>query len=341
MLISVVIACYNEEDVLEATHARLMTALRRLEPTEFELVYVNDGSRDSTLAILSRLQDQTPQVRVVGLARNFGHQMAVTAGIEHSRGDAVVIIDADLQDPPEVIADMVERWQEGYDVVYGLRTDREGESQFKLWTAKLFYRMIAGMSDTPIPLDTGDFRLMDRRVVEALLSMPERDRFIRGMVSWIGFRQIGVPYRREPRFAGETKYPLKRMLRFAIDGITSFSTTPLRLTTWFGFSLSALACVGILRALYVRLFTDTAVPGWAGTFIAILFFAGVQLLALGVMGEYIGRIYHEVKRRPLYVVAQRMGFANPDASVSQPLRVRASQSLRREQLSTYREAASL
>jgi len=230
--------------------------------------------------------------------------------VEHARGDAVVLIDADLQDPPEVIGEMVARWQEGYDVAYGVRTDRPGESAFKLATAKAFYRGISRLSETAIPLDTGDFRLMDRKVVDALAAMPERDRFVRGMVSWVGFRQVAVPYSRQARFAGESKYPLWKMVRFALDGVTSFSVQPLRVATWLGFAVSGLALVGIVYALALRLFTSSWVTGWTAMMIAVLFLGGVQLLSLGIIGEYIGRIYGEAKRRPLYLVAERYGFAS-------------------------------
>jgi dolichol-phosphate mannosyltransferase len=275
---------------------------------DYEIVYVDDGSRDRTPMLLQQLHAGDRRVRVVQFSRNFGHQIAVTAGVEHASGDAVVLIDADLQDPPDVIHEMVQRWNEGFDVAYGVRTDRPGESAFKVATAKWFYRSINRMSETDIPLDTGDFRLMDRKVVEALESMPERDRFVRGMVSWVGFRQVAVPYRREPRLAGESKYPFMKMLRFALDGITSFSVQPLRVATWLGFAVSALAVVGIVYALAMRLFTNDWVTGWTAMFITVLFMGGVQLLSLGIIGEYIGRIYGEAKRRPLYLVARRYGF---------------------------------
>ena len=308
MLLSVVVPCFNEEAVLRETHRRLTSVLESLQGLDYELVYVDDGSRDRTPLLLQQLQASDRRVRVVQFSRNFGHQIAVTAGVEHAAGDAVVLIDADLQDPPEVIEAMVARWREGYDVAYGVRTDRPGESAFKLATAKGFYRMINRLSETPIPLDTGDFRLMDRKVVDALQAMPERDRFVRGMVSWVGFRQVAVPYRRDPRLAGESKYPLLKMVRFALDGVTSFSVQPLRVATWLGFAVSALAVVGIVYALALRLFTNDYVTGWTAMMIAVLFLGGVQLLSLGVMGEYIGRIYGEAKRRPLYLVQERLGF---------------------------------
>jgi glycosyltransferase involved in cell wall biosynthesis len=308
MLVSVVVPCYDEAAVLGETHAALANALSRLEVLDAEIIYVNDGSRDETLQVLRGLQATDHRARVVSLSRNFGHQIAVSAGIEHAAGDCVVVIDADLQDPPEVIIEMIALWREGYQVVYGVRAEREGESAFKLWTAKAFYRLINRLSHVEMPLDAGDFRLMDRRVVEVLLSMPERDRYLRGMVSWIGFRQAAVLYRRNARRAGESKYPLARMMRFAADGLLSFSQTPLRLAIWTGFASIAFAFAGIVWALVVRLYTNDWVRGWTSIFTAVLFLGGVQLITLGIIGEYIGRIYAEVKRRPLYVVAERLGF---------------------------------
>lgn len=307
-LLSVVVPCFNEEAVIVETYRRLTEELSAFADSAFELVFVDDGSRDATLSLLAEIQKWDPCVRVVSLARNFGHQMAVTAGLEHSAGDIVVLIDADLQDPPSVIREMVARWQAGVDVAYGVRAEREGETPMKLWTASLFYRLINRMSDVSIPLDTGDFRLMDRRVVDALLAMPERDRFVRGMVAWIGFRQEAVPYRRAARFAGSTKYPLAKMVRFATDGILSFSLVPLRLATYLGFGAAGVALLGIVYALVLRLLTDIWVTGWTLLFIGLMFIGGVQLVALGVIGEYLGRVYGEVKRRPLYVVGERLGF---------------------------------
>jgi polyisoprenyl-phosphate glycosyltransferase len=309
-LLSVVVPCFNEEAVIRETYKRLLAVLHTLPAMAAELVFVDDGSRDATLSLLQEIQAGDERVRVVSFSRNFGHQFAVTAGLEHAVGDAVVLIDADLQDPPEVIRDMVEHWRHGADVAYGVRVEREGETPWKLWTAKAFYRTINRMSDIPIPLDTGDFRLMDRAVVDALLAMPERDRFVRGMVAWVGFRQQPVPYNRAARFAGTTKYPLGKMIRFATDGILSFSLVPLRLASWIGFGSAALAVVGILYALITRLLTNIWVPGWTLLFIALMFIGGVQLVFLGVIGEYLGRVYGEVKRRPLYVVKERRGFAD-------------------------------
>lgn len=310
MLISIVVPCYNEEPVIRETHSRLVTVLEKLEPDEFEIIYVNDGSRDRTLPLLEELQAADERVRVLSFSRNFGHQIAVTAGLDNAQGDAVVLIDADLQDPPAVILEMVERWRDGYHVVYGMRTDRPGETRFKLLTAKLFYRLLNKLSDVEIPLDVGDFRLMDRKVVDVLRAMPERDRYLRGMVSWVGFRQIAVMYRREPRFAGESKYPLFKMLKFATDGIISFSIVPLRLAVWAGVVAIIFAFAGIIYALMLRLYFPPHywIRGWTSTFVAILFLGGVQLIFLGFIGEYIGRIYGEVKGRPLYILQERLGF---------------------------------
>jgi dolichol-phosphate mannosyltransferase len=303
-VLSVVVPCYNEQLCLRATHERLSAALAELADIRYEIIYVDDGSRDATADLLRELHEADPHVTVVLLSRNFGHQLAVTAGLEHATGDAVVLIDADLQDPPEVIAEFVRYWRDGYEVVYGVRTEREGETRFKLWTAQMFYRLLNKLSDVPIPLDVGDFRLMDRKVVDGLRAMPERHRFIRGMVSWVGHRQKAVPYARARRHAGTSKYPLFKMMKFAIDGVTSFSTVPLRLATWVGFFIAGVASLGIVYALAARLFTKDWVSGWAGLFISVLFLGGVQLIFLGVIGEYVGRIYSESKRRPLYLVSE-------------------------------------
>ena len=323
-VLSVVIPCMNEEQVVRETSRRLISVLGAAD-FNFELIFVDDGSKDQTPEILRDLQSADARVRVVRLSRNFGHQVAITAGIEHAGGDAVAIIDADLQDPPEVLLEFVAKWLDGYDVVYGVRTEREGETAFKLWTAKMFYRVIGHLSDTEIPLDTGDFRLMDRRVVDALLSMPERDRFVRGMVSWLGFSQVSIAYRRAARFAGETKYPLFKMMKFATDGIVSFSTLPLRLATWVGFLASAISIVGIVVVLLERYFgVFGLVKGWSSTVIAVLFIGGVQLVCLGIIGEYVGRIYGESKRRPLYVVRERIGFDAKNAATPVRFRQRAA-----------------
>jgi len=295
MLISVIVPCYNEELVLEATYQRLSTVLAAVPEIRYELIFVNDGSRDATHEILAQLQQQDSHVRILRLSRNFGHQVAVTAGLEQSTGDAVVIIDADLQDPPELIPELVARWQEGNHVVYGIRTDRDGESKFKLWTAKVFYRLINRLSETKMPLDAGDFRLLDRKVVDVLNAMPERARYLRGMVSWAGYRQVSVPYERAARHAGETKYPLRKMIRFAMDGITSFSLVPLKVAIWTGFIAIWIAVLGIVVAFLDPLFEKGLTRGWASLFVAILFMGGIQLVSLGIIGEYLGRIYGSKK----------------------------------------------
>ena len=317
-LLSVVIPCFNEELVLRATHQRLAQTVGAINDFEYELIFVDDGSSDGTFAMLTEIQAQDRRTRVIRFSRNFGHQIAVTAGLEAARGDVIVVIDADLQDPPEVIAEMVNLWRAGSHVVYGNRTTRAGESRFKIVTAKAFYRIINRLSDTQIPLDTGDFRLMDRQVVDVLLAMPERGRFLRGMVSWVGFKQTPLPYEREARAAGQTKYSLVRMLRFAMDGILSFSVLPLRLAALTGLVAIWFALAGIVLAVVVRvlrLYDLRLGRGWASLFVAVLFMGGVQLLTLGVMGEYLGRIYTEVKRRPLYAVRERLGF---DAVADRP-----------------------
>ena len=305
--LSVIVPCFNEEQVLQSTHERLSRTLAGLD-VNYEIVYVDDGSTDQTNAILRRLHQQDEHVRVLAFSRNFGHQVAVTAGVDNASGDAVVLIDADLQDPPELIAEMVARWRDGFNVVYGLRTDREGETAFKIWTARLFYRFINVLSEVAIPLDTGDFRLMDRQVIEALRRMPERDRFVRGMVSWLGFRQVALPYRRAARTAGQTKYPLRKMVHLALDGILSFSVLPLRLATYVGLLSFA---AGILAGLFsiARLLIGQPAAPWTGVLIMVLLLGGLQLVCTGIIGEYLGRTYMESKRRPLYILKDRLGFA--------------------------------
>lgn len=310
--LDIVVPCFNEEAVIEQTHRRLAQMARGITGVGTTVIYVDDGSRDSTLAKLRALAAADPHVRIVALSRNFGHQYALTAGLDASTGDAVAVIDADLQDPPEVITEMVARWRAGADVVYGVRATRQGETAFKRGTAHLFYRLLQTLGNADIPADVGDFRLLDRRVVDTLRDMPERDRFLRGLVVWAGFRHEGVSYERLPRAAGQTKFPFARMFSFALDGIFSFSTVPLRLASYLGLFVSVLSMTGIVYALYIKLFTVGVVPGWAAQWIGTLFLGGVQLLSLGVIGEYVGRIYGEVKRRPLYVVKERIGF-DPNA----------------------------
>jgi dolichol-phosphate mannosyltransferase len=306
-LISLVIPCFNEEEVIVETHKRLSALADTHSDYEFEFVFINDGSRDGTMQHLREIAAGDERARIISFSRNFGHQLAVTAGIDEASGDAVVLIDADLQDPPEVVPEMLAIWRNGYQVVYGVRSDRPGESRLKLWTAHLFYRLLNRLSDTPIPLDTGDFRLMDRSVVDVLRTLPERDRFVRGLVSWVGFRQIALPYRRSERFAGVTKYPLRKMIQFASDGIISFSVRPLKIAMLAGALCAGLASLGIIWALFVRLHGHAWVPGWTANIIAVLFLGGTQLICTGILGEYIGRTYMQGKDRPLYIVSERFG----------------------------------
>jgi len=306
-LLSVVAPCFNEEGVLHELYRRISQVLDGAGES-WELVLVNDGSRDRTPQIMRELRAQDPRVKIVDFARNFGHGIAVTAGMDYATGDAVVLIDADLQDPPELILEMLAKWRAGYEVVYAVRSQRKGETWFKEFTAKAFYRIIYRITDIKIPMDTGDFRLMDRKVVEALKQMREHHRFMRGMSVWVGFRQTGVTYVRAERFAGETKYPLKKMVKFALDGITSFSYFPLQLAMYVGFVAAGLAILGILAAVILRLSGSHAFYGQATTLVSVLFLGGVQLICLGIIGEYLGRIYDEVKGRPLYIVREAMGF---------------------------------
>jgi glycosyltransferase involved in cell wall biosynthesis len=316
-LLSVVAPVYNEEALIEEFYGRTCGAL---EGIEFELVLVDDGSSDSSAAILDRLAETDPRVRVVFLSRNFGHQTALTAGLDHARGDAVVMLDADLQDPPELIPRMLDHWRGGCDVVYAVREEREGESHFKLATARWFYKLFDKLAQVELEHNSGDFRLLDRQALDALLSMRERNRFLRGMTVWVGYMQTAVPYKRDPRYAGETKYTLSRMLKFSLDAISSFSHRPLQLATLFGFLVSTVAFVAIPVVLVLRV-AGSYLPGFSSITIAILLLGGIQLIAIGIIGEYVGRIYDEVKGRPLYLVRARRNLAAPThapAEVSDP-----------------------
>ncbi len=308
IMFSVVVPVYNEEKVLPEMYRRLHAVMEGLgEP--YEIIFVNDGSSDRTFAILNQICEQDRNIRIIDFAKNFGHQTAITAGMDYADGQAVVVIDADLQDPPEVIPQMICLWQEGYDVVYGKRNERKGETLFKKLSASLFYRVMRKMTDVDIPLDTGDFRLIDRKVCNALKSIKERNRYVRGIISWLGFKQIGVAFAREERYAGETKYPLKKMVKFAFDAITSFSFKPLKLSSYLGMLLSFFSFLYLMVVLYQKLFTNYTVAGWASSMVISLFFNGIVLMMLGIAGEYIGRIYDETKGRPLYVVRQVRNFA--------------------------------
>lgn len=306
--LSIIIPIYNESKIISELHQRLNKTLvlfkseLNIDSNELEVIFVNDGSKDDSLQQLIALCQTNHHYQVVNFSRNFGHQKAVTAGIDISVGESVVLIDADLQDPPEFVIDLYKKQTEGYDVVYAVRNKRIGESFFKMATAKLFYRILFKMTDINIPLDTGDFRIMRRNVVEVLKKMPETHRFIRGMVTWVGFKQIGLEYERQERFAGETKYPFKKMVAFAIDALTSFSTAPLKLATYFGFFVSLIGLCGILWVIYTKYFTTSNITGWSSIMVTVLFMGGVQLLTLGIIGQYIGRISEESKKRPLYII---------------------------------------
>jgi dolichol-phosphate mannosyltransferase len=302
---SVVAPVLNEEETITAFYQQVTAVMEGLgEP--YELILVNDGSTDRSYEVMRCLHEQDPRVHVVDFSRNFGHQIAISAGLDQARGRAVIIIDSDLQDPPQVIPRLVERWRQGAEVVYAQRTKRAGETRFKLVTAALFYRLMRVLTAVDIPHDTGDFRLLDRRVVDALVAMREHHRFMRGLSAWVGFRQEAVPYDRQERFAGRTKYPLRKMIRFSIDAITSFSHVPLQLATTFGFLLAGLSLVGILVAIILRIVTH-AIIGQASTLILVLFMGGIQLIFLGIIGEYLGRIYDEVRARPLYIIREVLG----------------------------------
>lgn len=308
---TIIVPIYNELENLPELYSRVREVLEKTEEP-WELVLIDDGSSDGSTELIHKLAENDPRVRPVIFARNFGHQIAVTAGIDYARGDAVVIIDADLQDPPEVILALIDKWREGYEVVYAVREEREGETWFKEITASLFYRLIYRITDVNIPLDTGDFRLMDRKVVEVMKQMREKHRFLRGMSAWVGFKQIGVGYKRHARFAGETKYPIKKMLKLALNAVTGFSYFPLQVSTYLGFIAAGLSVLAIPVIVVLRLTTGTALLGQATTLITVLFLGGVQLISLGIIGEYIGRIYDEAKGRPLYIVAE-----GPDEMESQ------------------------
>ena len=309
---SIVAPVHNEEAVLHELYRRISEVMAQAgEP--WELVLVDDGSRDRSAEVIAELHDNDPRVRGIILSRNFTFQIAVTAGLEHASGDAVVLIDADLQDPPEVVLEMIQKWKEGYEVVYGVRSSRDGETWFKRVTASAFYRIINRITGIKIPVDTGDFRLMDRLVVNSVLQMPEHNRFLRGMVTWVGYKQTGIYYERQARFAGETKFTVRRMTRFAMDAITGFSYFPLQLATYFGFITAVISALAIILVILLRLFTPgEALLGQATTLVTVLFLGSVQLISLGIIGEYLGRIYDEVRGRPLYLVNKKYGFTEDE-----------------------------
>ena len=315
--LSVVVPCLNEEEVIEATHRRIAEALEPVPDLDFEILYVDDGSTDGTLAELREISKNDPRARVISFSRNFGQEAAFVAGLRHASGDAAALIDADLQDPPEVLPEMLSRWREGAEIAYGVRTERAGETAFKKWASRLFHRCIARISEVPIPLDAGDFRVMDRAAVDAFLALPERDRMARGVVTWIGFRRTAVPYRRDPRAAGETKYSIGKMLALASDGILSFSRAPVRVASWLGLAAVAASLAGFGWAAAGRLF-GAEYSGPSVLFLTVVWLGGIQLAAIGLLGEYLVRIYGEVKRRPLYLVRETLGFPPPAAGGRAP-----------------------
>ena len=301
--ISIIIPAYNEEEVAQECYNRLEEVLNKLNNYENEIIFINDGSKDKTLEILTELANQNENVKIVSFSRNFGHQAAVTAGLKYVTGDAILIIDADLQDPPELLPEMLKLWEEGNEVIYGERKTREGESKFKLFTAKMFYKTLNALSDVEIPKNTGDFRLVDRKVVDTINSLPEHNKFLRGLFSWVGYRQYAFKYERKERFAGKTKYPLKKMLKLAADGIIGFSTKPLKILGGLGFISIIISFIILIYSLLSFAFEwNNLEAGWTSIMVSITFFAGVQLLSIWVLSEYIGRIYDETKNRPQYIV---------------------------------------
>jgi len=315
-----VLPVHNEQECLPELYARLVHVLDEL-PGTAELVFVDDGSTDSSYELLDELARRDERVRVIQLSRNFGHQIAITAGLDVAAGEAVVIMDADLQDPPEVIPELVVRWREGFDVVSGVREERLGENWFKRATASAFYRVLRRLANIEVTPDAGDFRLVDRRALEAFKAMRENNRYVRGMFGWIGFTQTEVPYVRAARFAGRTKYPLTKMVRFAVDAIVSFSNVPLKVALSLGFVVSVLALILGVTAIVVKLVGAYSVPGWASLIVVTSFLGGIQLIVLGVMGEYVARIHEEVKDRPLYIVRTMRGFPQQGSTESRPIPV--------------------
>lgn len=301
--ISIVIPMYYEEEVAEECYQRISNTLKKLDNYDYELIFINDGSQDKTQEILENIAKQDKKAKIITFSRNFGHQCAVTAGIKYVTGDCVVIIDADLQDPPEVIPEMLKLWEQGNEVIYGKRKSRKGESKFKLLSAKMFYRTLDALSDVKIPMDTGDFRLVDRKVIDVINSMPEHNKFLRGLYSWVGFKQIPYEYERQERYAGKTKYPLKKMLKLASDGIISFSTKPLKLVGYLGIITIVISIALLIYTLISYVFSlNNLTAGWTSIMVAITLFSGVQLVSIWLISEYIARIYDETKNRPQYII---------------------------------------
>lgn len=307
--ITLVIPMYYEEKVANECYKRVKENLDKLENYEYEIIFVNDGSKDKTLEILEEISKKDENVKIISFSRNFGHQAAVTAGLQYVKGDCILIMDADLQDPPELIPDMLKLWEEGNEVIYGQRKSREGESAFKLFTAKMFYKTLNALSDVEIPKDTGDFRLVDRKVVDTINSLPEHNKFLRGLFSWVGYKQTPFMYERKERFAGDTKYPLKKMLKLASDGIISFSTKPLKLVGALGIISIVISVLLLIYALVSYIFNlNNLSAGWTSIMVAITFFSGIQLMSIWIIAEYVGRIYDETKQRPQYIIDKKINF---------------------------------
>lgn len=306
-LLSIIVPCYNEEEVIEETYKRLLSIIPSLN-MKMEFVFINDGSKDKTMKKLVNIANNDDNVKIISFSRNFGHQIAITAGMDYAEGDATIVIDADLQDPVEVIIEMVDKWHEGYDIVYGKRIERKGETLFKKVSAKIFYKVLSRLTDNQIPTDVGDFRLIDKKVLNELKNMPERSRYVRGLIAWLGFDSTCVEYVREPRYAGETKYSLVKMIKLALDGIISFSYKPLKIATFIGWISSFVGFIYLIYIIFSAIFTNNTVWGWASTMAVLLFFSGIILIVLGIIGEYIARIYEEVKARPMYIIDKSIGI---------------------------------
>lgn len=304
---SIVVPVYNEELIISETYRRLKEVMDQTNE-DYELIFVNDGSKDSSHDLIYSICKKDKRVKLLDFSRNFGHQIAISAGLDNASGNAVVVIDADMQDPPEVILQMIEKWKEGYDVVYGTRIKREGEPILRRLAIKVFYRLMKKLTNYDIPVDVGDFRLIDKKVCNIIRSLPEKNRYLRGLVSWVGFKQTSIEYTRQGRIGGESKYPLNKLISLALSGITSFSYKPLRLASYLGFILSTLSFIYLVRVIYEKLFTNLEVVGWASSIAVSLFFNGIIFIILGVMGEYIGKIYEETKNRPLYILKEKTGF---------------------------------
>lgn len=304
---SVIIPMYNEEAVIQETYRQLKKVMNSAGDS-YELIFINDGSKDRSVEIIKDYCGWDQTVKLIDFSRNFGHQIAISAGMDYASGEAVIIIDADLQDPPSLILDMITKWKEGYEVVYAKRVKRNGETLFKKWSAAMFYRILRASTDISIPVDTGDFRLMDRKVCDEMKLLSENNRFVRGLVSWVGFRQTAIEYERDERLAGETKYPFKKMIKLCLDGITSFSYKPLKLAGYLGAFLSSLGFLYMIYVIYLALFTDSVIKGWSSLISIMLLFNGFVLIILGILGEYVGRIYDETKGRPLYIVRELQGL---------------------------------